>query len=130
MSLEITAEAIAAFVKRFEAAGSSRSFDDVIEMLHPAALFRFNDDDYRGLEAIGRAFEATWAYDIEDEQYTLTDIDAMHVAADWGIVTFTYHWSGVAAQGPFHATGRGSQVIVIHDGRLVILLEHLSRDTG
>ncbi|MEJ2089510.1 MAG: hypothetical protein P8Y69_13775 [Gammaproteobacteria bacterium] len=79
MSLEITAEALEAFVKRFEAASGSRSFDDVIGMIHPAALFRFNDDDYRGLEAIRRAFEATWAYDIADEQYTLTDIDAMHI---------------------------------------------------
>jgi hypothetical protein len=41
--------------------------------------------------------------------------------------TFRFHWSGIGARGPFEIAGRGTSVLVEHEGQLKILLEHLSR---
>ena len=41
--------------------------------------------------------------------------------------TFRFHWSGVGDNGPFHIVGRGTSVLVRHDGALKLRVEHLSR---
>jgi len=115
------------FLDQFEKAQSTQSFVNVMDKIYPDALFRFNDGDYRGLDAIQDAFERTWDYDIEDEQYYLTDIEVMHVDSNSATATFTFHWSGVGPKGSFHNTGRGTTVLIRHEGELKILVEHLSR---
>ena len=42
--------AIRAFFERFEAAQNTHVFDEVIPLLHPDVVFRFNDGDFRGLD--------------------------------------------------------------------------------
>jgi len=124
---EITEEQVLRFLKRFEQAQGTEDFELVSSMLHPDALFRFNDGDYRGIEAARGAFESTWAQEVEDERYRLTDVEVLHVDASSATVTFRFHWSGVGDDGPFHIVGRGTSVLVRHDGALKLLVEHLSR---
>lgn len=118
---------VIAFLDRYEHASSTKSFANVADMIHPDALFRFNDGDYRGLQAIQIAFERTWAYNVQDERYHLTNVEVMNRDANSAAVTFGFEWSGVGADGPFHHVGRGTMVLVRHDCRLKILVEHLSR---
>jgi ketosteroid isomerase-like protein len=125
--LPITETRVVEFLKRFEAASATRLFANVVELIHPDALFRFNDGDYRGLEAIQHAFEGTWAHDVKDEKYTLSGIKVVSVDANSAVATFCFHWSGVGPQGPFQIAGRGTSLLVLHEGRLKVMLEHLSR---
>ena len=125
--LPITETRVVEFLKRFEEASATELFANVAGMIHPKALFRFNDGDYRGLEAIQRAFESTWNQEVEDERYHLSDIQVVNVDTNSAVATFHFNWSGVGPHGPFQITGRGTSFLVLHDGRLKVMLEHLSR---
>ena len=127
MADEITEQQVRDFLGRFEAAQGTADFDAVVPLLHPEVLFRFNDGDHRGLEAARGAFESTWALDVEDERYYLTDIEVLHRGVESATATFRFHWSGKGDHGPFHVVGRGTSVLVRHDGELKLLVEHLSR---
>jgi hypothetical protein len=124
---QITEATVVECLERFVAAGATRSFANVAGMIHPKALFRFNDGDYRGLEAIQGAFESTWAHDVKDERYYLSHIEVVSVDADSAAATFRFHWSGTGIQGPFQIEGRGTSVLVRHQGKLKVMVEHLSR---
>lgn len=120
-------ERVITFVQEFEKASASKDFRQVRHMIHPDALFRFNDGDFQGIEAIKTAFENTWAHDIQDEQYQLSNIDAVHLDRLSATVTFNYRWSGITAKGPMEIFGRGTQVIIATEDGLQVRLEHLSR---
>jgi ketosteroid isomerase-like protein len=124
---QVTEAEVFEFLKRYEDASATASFANVAAMIHPNALFRFNDGDYRGLEAIQRAFESTWAYDVKDERYYLSDIEVMYLDASSAAVAFQFNWSGVGAKGAFVIVGRGTSVLVRHEGKLKLIVEHLSR---
>ena len=123
----ITERQVLDFLGRFETAQNSEDFDRVAPFLHPDALFRFNDGDYRGLKAARGAFESTWEQDVGDEKYYLSDIEVLHTDSGSATAAFRFNWSGVTANGPFEVVGRGTSVIVRHEGELKLLLEHLSR---
>ena len=125
--LEITEAMVFDFFKRFEEAQGTASFASVVDMIHPDALFRFNDGDYSGLDAIRGAFESTWAQDVQDERYYLTDIKVMCLDTNSATATFRFNWTGIGPQGRFHIVGRGTSLLLRHDGKLKILVEHLSR---
>jgi ketosteroid isomerase-like protein len=125
--LPITETRVVEFLKRFEDASAAKLFANVVGMIHPHALFRFNDGDYRGLEAIQRAFESTWNHDVKDERYYLSDVEVLSVDTSSAAAAFHFNWSGVGPQGPFQIVGRGTSLLVLHDGKLKVMLEHLSR---
>jgi len=125
--IEITEAMVFDFFKGFEEAQGTASFANVTHMIHPDALFRFNDGDYRGLDAVRGAFENTWAQDVQDERYYLTDINVMCLDANSATATFRFNWTGIGPQGRFHIIGRGTSILVRHDGKLKVLVEHLSR---
>jgi hypothetical protein len=125
--LLITEIKVVEFLKRFEDASTTGLFANVVGMIHPNALFRFNDGDYRGLEAIQRAFESTWTHNVKDERYYLSDIEVVNVDTSSAAATFHFNWSGVGPHGPFRIVGRGTSLLVLHDDKLKVMVEHLSR---
>ncbi len=127
LDLPITETRVVEFLKRFEEASATRLFGNLVGMIHPHALFRFNDGDYRGLEAIQQAFESTWDQGVKDERYCLSDIEVVNVDTSSAAATFHFHWSGIGPHGPFQITGRGTRLLVLQDGTLKVMLEHLSR---
>ena len=126
-SSRITETQVLDFLQQFVDASATQSFANVAEMIHPNAMFRFNDGDYRGLEAIQGAFESTWAHDIKDERYYLSHIEVMSIDTDSAAATFQFNWSGAGTQGPFQIVGRGTSVLVRHQDKLKVMVEHLSR---
>jgi hypothetical protein len=126
-NLPITETRVIQFLKRFEEASATQLFANVAGMIHPNALFRFNDGDYRGLEAIQRAFESTWTQEVKDERYCLSDIEVVSIDINSAVATFHFNWSGAGPQGPFQIVGRGTSLLVLQDGKLKVMLEHLSR---
>lgn len=123
--LLITETKVVEFLKRFEDASATGLFVNAAGMIHPNALFRFNDGDCRGLEAIRHAFESTWAQDVKDERNYLSDIDVVSVDTNSAAATFHFNWSGVGPHGPFQVVGRGTSLLVLQDGRLKVMVEHL-----
>lgn len=123
----ITVQRVVRFMEEYEHAQSKEDFDSVAPLIHPEALFRFNDGDYRGLSEIRRAFEATWALDVHDEAYRVIDVEVERIDTASAVVTFAWVWSGRGTEGPFEIRGRGTTVIVEQEGALRILIEHLSR---
>ncbi|MDX1469028.1 MAG: nuclear transport factor 2 family protein [Acidimicrobiia bacterium] len=120
-------EAVRGFLSAFEQAQSTRDFDQVAHLIHPDALFRFNDGDFRGLAEVRAAFERTWSLDVEESSYRVENVVVNNVDSATGVATFDWTWEGETDDGPFLVQGRGTTVVVDHDGSLKVLIEHLSR---
>lgn len=118
---------VRAFLRDFERAQATQDFAEVVPLIHQDAIFRFNDGDYRGIDRIRAAFEATWSIDVEDERYRIEDVEVERVGPDWAVATFRFVWSGIGPNGPFEVNGRGTTAVVMEDGGLKVLVEHLSR---
>ncbi len=114
------------FLQAYERAANDRDFSPVAPMIHPDAVYRFNDGDFTGLEEIRGAFEKTWSLGITDERYWLTDIRVVYTDANSALLTYDYNWTGVGKAGRFQTKGRGTQLIVRNGERLQSIYEHLS----
>ncbi len=115
------------FMTAYEQALSTESFDNVAPLVHPDAVFRFSEGDFVGHADIKGAMEKTWGLDVEAVEFFLTDIDVNHTDDSSALVTFNWNWKGQSADGPFHVIGRGTSLVVKHEGTLKLKLEHLSR---
>jgi ketosteroid isomerase-like protein len=125
--LGLTEAKVREFVARWRAADDT-VFANVEPMIHPDALFRFNDGDYRGMASVRHAFESTAANASPDERFHWSDYDVLFVGEQSAIVTFDWIWSGTQAAGPFRVEGRGTSVIVDTDRGPQVMLEHLGTD--
>ncbi len=124
---ELTEAEALQFMARFEAALATEDFEKVAPLIHPQAVFRFSEGDHSGMADIRAAVERTWAFEVDDERYYLTDKRVLHSGKGAATVLFTWNWSGDSAEhGPFKITGRGTVQLVRHEGAIKILLEHLS----
>jgi Domain of unknown function (DUF4440) len=125
----LTQDAVIEFLNRFEAIASNENFDLVQDMVHKNAFFRFNDGDFVGKQAVRGAFEKTWkgSANVKKDRFYLTDIQVLTIDATSATATYTYHWEGSMDGTPFSIQGRGTRVLVVENGRLQIIHEHLSR---
>ena len=125
----LTKESVAEFLERFEEIAEKENFDLVQGMIHDAAVFRFNDGDFVGKQAIRAAFEKTWkgSEGVKKERFYLTDIQVLTADTRSATATYTYNWQGSMNGQSFLIRGRGTRVLVVEGGRLQIIHEHLSR---
>ncbi|MBC8058119.1 MAG: nuclear transport factor 2 family protein [Rhizobiales bacterium] len=116
-------------MNRFEEIAANEDFDLLEEMVHADAFFRFNDGDYLGKQAVRGAFEKTWrgSANVRKERFYLTDIQVLTVDRLSATATYTYNWEGSSDGRSFRIEGRGTRVLVVEDGRVQIIHEHLSR---
>lgn len=128
----ITEESVVLFLNRFEDIAGAKKFDLIEHMIHDDGVFRFNDGDFVGKQAIRGAFEKTWAGSakVESERFYLTDIQVVTSNASSATATYTYNWEGSVSGQTFQIKGRGTRVIVLEQGRMQIILEHLSANPG
>lgn len=117
------------FLNQFEEIAEKENFDLIEDMVHKDAVFRFNDGDFVGRQAVRGAFEKTWkgSADVKKERFYLTDIQVLTVDATSASATYTYNWEGSMEGRSFRIQGRGTRVLVVDNGRVQILHEHLSR---
>jgi ketosteroid isomerase-like protein len=127
--LALTADAVLRFLQRFDELADQEDFDLLQDMVHDDAFFRFNDGDFVGKAAVRGAFEKTWrgSAGVEKERFYLSDIVVLHVDTASATATYTYNWEGRMNGQSFRVQGRGTRVLVVHQGRLQIIHEHLSR---
>ena len=125
----LTEDSVVQFLNRFEEVAEKENFDLIQDMVHDDAFFRFNDGDLVGRQAVRGAFERTWkgSADVRKERFYLTDIQVLTVDAKSATATYTYNWEGSMDGQSFRIQGRGTRVLVVENGRLQIIHEHLSR---
>lgn len=117
------------FLHHFEEMVSREDFDLIQQMVHEHAFFRFNDGDFKGKAAVRGAFEKTWkgSANVKKVRFYLTDIVVLSVDARSATATYTYNWEGSMDGQSFRIEGRGTRVLVVAEGRIQIIHEHLSR---
>ena len=125
----LTNESVARFLNDFEALAEKENFDLIEDMIHDQAFFRFNDGDFVGKQSVRGAFEKTWkgSANVKKERFYLTDIRVLTVDEASATATYTYNWEGNMDGKSFRIQGRGTRVLVVQNGRLQIIHEHLSR---
>lgn len=126
----LTKNAIVQFLNHFEEVAEKENFDLVQDMVHDKAVFRFNDGDFIGKQAVRSAFEKTWkggSANVKKTRFYLTDIQVLTTDTKSATAAYTYNWEGAMDGRPFRIQGRGTRVVVVEDGRLQIIHEHLSR---
>ncbi len=125
----LTRDSIVRFLNRFEEIAEKENFDLLEDLVHANAVFRFNDGDFVGKQAVRGAFEKTWKgnANVKKERFYLTDIQVLSVDATSASATYTYNWEGSMDGQTFRIQGRGTRVLVVENGRLQIVHEHLSR---
>ncbi len=125
----LTRESVVQFLNLFEEIAEAENFDQVQDMVHDNAFFRFNDGDFVGKQAVRGAFEKTWkgSANVRKERFYLTDIQVLSLDAASATATYTYNWEGNMDGKSFRIQGRGTRVLVVEKGRLQIIHEHLSR---
>jgi hypothetical protein len=125
----VSKESVVQFLNRFEEVAGTEDFSLIRAMIHERAVFRFNDGDFIGREAIQAVFEKTWkgSAGVKKERFYLSDIVVLSVDRASATATYTYHWEGSQQGRPFRIQGRGTRVLVLERGRFQIIHEHLSR---
>jgi len=125
----LTKDSVVQFLNRFEELAEKENFDLVQSMIHNDAFFRFNDGDFVGKQAVRAAFEKTWkgSANARKERFYLTDIQVLTVDRKSATATYTYNWEGSMDGQSFRIQGRGTRVLVVENGQLQIIHEHLSR---
>ncbi|MGI9327821.1 MAG: DUF4440 domain-containing protein [Pseudomonadales bacterium] len=124
---EFNEAGIQSFMSAYEKALGTEDFNNVARFIHPQAIFRFSEGDFVGLVQIEKAFEKTWALDVQDVEYFLTNVHVLNLDATSATVLFNWNWHGKSKEGPFQIVGRGTSQIVLFEGQSKLLLEHLSR---
>jgi SnoaL-like domain len=124
----LTKDSIIQFLNRFEEIAEKENFDLIQHMIHDNAFFRFNDGDFVEKQAIRGVFEKTWkgSANVKKERFYLTDIQVLTVDAKSATATYTYNWEGSMDGRSFRIQGRGTRVLVVENGQLQIIHEHLS----
>jgi hypothetical protein len=125
----LTRDSVVQFLNRFEETAEKENFDLIQDMIHDNAFIRFNDGDFVGKQAVRGAFEKTWkgSANVRKERFYLTDIQVLSVDARSAAATYTYNWEGTMDGRIFRVQGRGTRVLVVENGQLQIIHEHLSR---
>mgnify|MGYP000175354224 CR=1 FL=1 len=124
----LTSEGVIEFLNRFEKIAEQEDFELIQDMIHERAFFRFNDGDHVGRPAIRDVFEMTWQgrSGVKRERFYLSDIQVLTVDDRSATATYTYHWEGSMGNQTLHMRGRGTRVLVVVEGRMQIIHEHLS----
>ena len=125
----LTKDSVAEFLIRFEQIAEGENFDLIQDMIHDNAVFRFNDGDFVGKQAIRGAFEKTWkgSAGVKKDRFYLTDVEVLTVDGRSAAATYTYNWEGSKDGQSFRIQGRGTRVLVVESGRLQVIHEHFSR---
>lgn len=125
----LTEESVNHFLIEFESIAEKENFDLIQDMIHDNAYFRFNDGDFVGKQAVRAAFEKTWkgSSNVQKERFYLTDVQVLTVDETTATATYTYNWEGNMDGRSYRIQGRGTRVLVVQNGRLQIIHEHLSR---
>lgn len=115
------------FLKQYEKATNSHDFSKLDAQIADDAIYWFSNGSHEGKAAIRKAIEKTWNK-IQDESYSITDVEWLVTSDDYAICIYRFHWRGKVGGVAKEGHGRGTNVMVKNDGGWQMKHEHLSLD--
>jgi ketosteroid isomerase-like protein len=114
------------FIRSYERALRQQDWAAVEPLIHADACVTFSDGTvHEGRPAVAAAFSRNFSL-IENEEYTVSDVRWLRTADDHAVCLFGYSWRGTINNRPASGAGRGTAVIVLHDGKWQLLSEQLT----
>lgn len=113
-------------LKDYEKANNSHDWNSVEPFVHSDASYFFTDGTFVGLEEVKRAISNTFAR-IQDEAYSVSDIEWIITDETVAVCRYTFHWKGVVNDKEAEGGGRGTNVWKKTNGKWQIIHEHLSK---
>lgn len=113
------------FLAEYVRRTNTHRFDEVATLIDEEAVFWFSSGSHRGLAAIRAAFERTWAI-IQNEVYSVQDVEWLTVDDTSAVCLYTFHWRGDIDGEAREGIGRGTTVLRRVNDRWRIVHEHLS----
>jgi ketosteroid isomerase-like protein len=96
----------------------------VEDLIHEEAVFIFSEGTFRGKAEIAQAFAKTFQT-IQDEQYSLHDLDWLVVTDDVAACIYNFRWQGIVKGQAMSGGGRGTTILQKTDKGWQIVHEHL-----
>lgn len=113
------------FIHAYEKANNSHIWSSVEPFIFDKATYWFTDGSFSGIEEIRDAIQRTFDK-IQNETYTITNLQ-WPVQSDLAAVcTYTFHWDGLIDGVKRSGSGRGTNVLSKENGAWQIVHEHLS----
>lgn len=112
-------------LERYGALINTHDFSRLAPLIAPDCQFWFSSGTHRGLDAARRAFETTWSR-IEDEVYSITDVEWICEGDRAAACTYTFRWRGVIDGAPREGAGRGTTCLRLEADGWKVVHEHLS----
>ncbi|MGV8856386.1 MAG: YybH family protein [Devosia sp.] len=104
---------------------NAHRFALVAPLIAPDAVFWFSDGSHKGIDAIERAFAATWAT-LHDEAYWLEDRRWLTRDGASAVCLYRFCWTASIDGTARSGGGRGTSVLERRSDGWVIVHEHLS----
>ncbi|MBK9321365.1 MAG: nuclear transport factor 2 family protein [Bdellovibrionaceae bacterium] len=104
---------------------NSHDFNRVEPLISRNCRFWFSSGTFHGLEQTRKAFEKTWAT-IQNEIYSITEVEWLSSNKESAACTYTYHWAGLINSQTREGKGRGTSCFRVEEGEWKIVHEHLS----
>jgi ketosteroid isomerase-like protein len=117
------------FLEEYARRTNTHTFDLVAPLIAEKAVYWFTDGTFRGHSSIRHAFERTWSV-IQDEQYSISEVEWLSVDTHSATCIYTFHWRGLINSAIREGSGRGTSVLQKVDGGWQVLHEHLSQFPG
>lgn len=114
------------FLRRYEKAANSCDFDLVAPFIDEHAVFWFSNGSYKGIVAIRKAFEETWAT-IKEETYAIHNVEWLFVTELEAVCLYTFTSEGKVDGQRQRYQGRGTNILQKKDGKWKMIHEHLSK---
>lgn len=104
---------------------NKHDFDLVTPLISDQCKFWFTSGTFVGLEEARAAFEKTWRM-IENEVYSLSDLEWIAESETSAVCLYTYHWSGLIEGQAREGKGRGTSCFRKEARGWKLVHEHLS----
>ncbi len=114
-----------AFIKTYVDATNSHNFANVQDLLLTDAVYWFNKSESQGIAAIKKNFESTWSY-LPDEVYGIENVKWLSIEKNSATCIYEYTYQGTHDGKQVKGRGRGTSLLVKHNGKWRIVHEHLS----
>jgi ketosteroid isomerase-like protein len=115
----------AEFIRAYEQATNSHDVTRLAPMIAADAVYWFTDGSHRGRDAVLAAISQTFSA-IRDEVYRISELEWIAADSARAVCRYRFAWTGTVGGQPRSGSGRGTNVLVSHDGAWQMLHEHLS----
>lgn len=112
-------------LSKYEVEINKHDFSLIEPLLSKDCRFWFTSGTYEGIDQVRTAFEKTWKL-IQEEVYSISDVEWISESATSSVCVYTYHWKGLIDGKPSEGRGRGTSCFRKEGENWKIVHEHLS----